>query len=547
MLLQLRIKDLAIIDEQLVQFAPGLNVITGETGAGKSILLQALELVLGAKPKGDIARTGSDGWMVEAVLDLTGVPEEIRQSLPDILDSEELIISRSSQKSGKGRVYVNGHLASLNVLQEIAQKLVNICGQGQFVSLLDPNYHLTLIDGFAKLAPEIGKYRIVYTEWVNKRNALKEIEEKLSTASRRRVELEILLEELRPLELTKNLRLDLEENVRIASQSEKAVDLAQSLTSALNSHDGIYSQMRKIQSTFNELVKSGLVTAGLREHLDQALDSLAILENGIDKAISKAELDPRALDQLRERLAEVARLERKFRLDSNGLFELWQNAESEYKSFESAENIETRRKEVLTLETQVRSLAVALSKKRLAASSSLIKAVESELGELNLGAAKLKVQFVEHAPNANGFDHAEILIATNTGEELRPLKQVASGGELSRILLVLKKVLKDRTGVNVLIFDEVDAGVSGKVARAVGEKLKALSQGTQVVCITHLPQVASLADRHLLVEKRVASGRTISEVVELTLDQRIEELARMLSGHTVSESARASAREMLAT
>jgi DNA repair protein RecN (Recombination protein N) len=545
MLLQLRVKDLAIIEEQEISFGPGLNVITGETGAGKSILLQALELVLGAKPKGDIARTGSDGWLVEAVLDLKDISPQIRSNLPDLLDSDEVILSRSSQKSGKGRVYVNGHLASLNVLQDLAQRLVNICGQGQFVSLLDSAYHLELIDGYAQLSDELAKYRESFQVWSKKRTELREIEEKVSGASRRRVELEILLEELRPLNLTADLRFSLEEQVRQAAQNEKAVDVAQSVLSALNTHDGIYAQIRKLQSSASELQKLGFVSADDRHSLEAASDQIAAFEAGIERAVSACDLDSAKLEELRESLAEVARLERKFRLDSAGLYALWQSAEKEYLSFESEENIDARRKELQTLEMAVREQATSLSSKRKDASKRLGKLVVQELKELNLAGAQLEISFKEKELSLNGIDTAEILIATNTGEQLRPLKQVASGGELSRILLVLKKVLKDKTGVNVLIFDEVDSGVSGKVARAVGEKLKALAQGTQVICITHLPQVASLADRHLLVEKRVRSGRTVSEVVELSLEERVEELARMLSGHSVSESARASAREML--
>jgi DNA repair protein RecN (Recombination protein N) len=285
----------------------------------------------------------------------------------------------------------------------------------------------------------------------------------------------------------------------------------------------------------------------LREGLELVRSAAMDFEAAVSERATGISLNEEELETLEQRLTELARLQRKYRVDDRGLVELLEAYRGELRSIEDIEQLELRAKKVNELEKNVSALAEALAEKRRSVGESLSKLVEPELKELNMPHARLAVQATRGQLSIQGMDTLELMISSNKGEALKPLKQVASGGELSRVLLVLKKVLQERSGVHVLIFDEIDAGVSGGVARAVGEKLKALSEHSQVLCITHLPQIASLADNHLLVEKKIGGKRTVSVVKELVGDEKVDEIARMLAGYKVTSASRESARELLSS
>lgn len=547
MLRELHIKNFVIIEDEQISFAEGLNVISGETGSGKSMLLQALELILGGRPKGQYVRAGTDGWEIEALFDLTVLDERSRALLPSFVSQEdELLLMRSMNNAGRGKIYINGRLGTVALLEEIASGLVNICGQGQHVHLLDPHYHLELLDGFAGNDELLEKYRENYSLWQEANKELQAVMERQQHAVIRKAELEAVFEELNKVELREGIRAELESIVKRMGNAEGILQGASQVDQILNGENAVYSQLSQLGKVLADIKKYDDEVSKIEGILETALDTLHDFEVSFDDYIASVDVDQAELDLNRDKLAEIARLERKYRCTYGELLALKEKVTTELNEINDPESFDRLKQEVEQKKEVVVSLAGELSKKRKKAASSLTKQVASELKELNMPSATLEVSFVDCELGPTGHDKVEILISTNKGEECKPLRMVASGGELSRIMLVLKKILRDRSGVNVLIFDEVDTGISGSVARAVGEKLKALSEHSQVLCITHLAQVASLGDHHLLVEK-ITKDRTQTKIRTIFDEERVEEIARMLAGYKITAASRESARELLAS
>lgn len=545
MLQELHIKNFVIIEDEHISFAPGLNVISGETGSGKSMLLQALELILGARPKGQYVRSGTDGWEVEALFDLSFLDERLRASLPAIVGEEkELLLMRGMNSAGRGKIYINGRLGTVSLLEEIALSLVNICGQGQQVRLLEPSYHLELLDGFAANDELLECYRGAYVDWQAACKELEEAAQKQKHAAIRRAELENIFEELKKVEVRAGIRAELENIVRRMANAEGILAESAQIGQLLNDEGGIYEQFSKLIKMATGLSKLDEGASEVEGLADAALEALHIFEAALSDYVSSIDVDQKELDSKRDHLAEVARLERKYRCSDADLAALKGSVEKELNEISDPESFERLRSGVDEKKKVVSKLADELSGKRKKAAASLAKQVVSELKELNMPEAKLEVVISEGELTPSGKDRLEMMISTNKGEPCKPLRSVASGGELSRIMLVLKKILRDRSGVNVLIFDEVDSGISGSVARAVGDKLKSLSEHSQVLCITHLAQVASLGDHHLLVEK-VVGERTKTKIREISGDERVNEIARMLAGYKITAATRESAKELL--
>lgn len=546
MLCDLHIRNVAIIEEQTVSFGNGLNVISGETGSGKSIILSALEFLLGGKPKDHLIRTGAEELEIQASFDLKSLPDSVRADLPDLAQASELSLSRTFNRSGRGKVFINGKLSTVTLLGEVTSKLVNICGQNQHIRLLDPRYHLALVDGFGGYATTVDRYSEIYREWKKNDQELRERNERIERNALRQAELEFIAEELREAKLVSGLREQLEADVKRLSRGEGVINSARLLLDAVRSDGGLGDQMALVSGKLQELIKQDPEVEKIAESLRNARLQVEEFESSLDQYSEGVEVDPEALETLRERLAEVARLERKYRTNDQGLLELLEKTQRELSELGSDEGMAKLQAKVSALRVEVEKLADELSEHRSKAGKRLAREVEKELAELNMTGAKLELRLERGELSSLGRDHGEIFLSTNKGEPLLELRRIASGGELSRIMLVLKKILKDRSGVNILIFDEVDSGISGGVARAVGQKLRQLAQHSQVICITHLAQVASLADRHLLVGKKVGK-RTISVVRELSEEERIEEIARMLAGYEVTPAARESARELVSS
>jgi DNA repair protein RecN (Recombination protein N) len=546
MLTDLQISNFAIIEEQTVSFGPGLNVISGETGAGKSIILSAIELVLGGRASAHVVREGAEALEVQAVFDLRTIVPEIRAELPDYIQGDDLVVSRTITESGKGKVFINGKLASVSLLQDVVGKIVSLCKQGQQMRLLEKAFHTEIVDLFGGLADLRGEYQSVYHDWGRERDALEEIEKRLADGEARREDLLDRIKELSKAAPSAGLRDQLEQRVKLLRNSEKVIESYQLITETISAEPGLLSLTRVVSSELERIHQHDASIQPLCALIESVRAELMELDSEITDRAAEVSVDDRALEKMESQLAELARLQRKYRTDDQGLVGLLTQYQEELRLIDNEGAISQIRKRVEQLNKQARGVAEKLSVQRRSVTEKLSRLVEPELHELNMPGARLSAQFVATELGLHGLETLELMMATNKGEPLKPLKQVASGGELSRILLVLKKVLQERSGVHVLIFDEIDAGVSGGVARAVGEKLKTLSQHSQVLCITHLPQIASLADKHLLVEKQVGK-RTVSVVRELNNDQKIDEIARMLAGYKITPASRESARELLSS
>ncbi len=547
MLRELQISQFAIIEKQSIEFGSGLNVISGETGAGKSVILQAFDLILGGRPKPKYIRTGTEGWQVEALFDLSSLPQNLREQLPESIEGDELVVSRSMSSSGRGKVYLNGHLGSVSLLQETCRSLMNICAQGHHVRLLEPTYHLELVDTYADNGQLLQRYKQRFAQWKELSHKLHERKERREQNLLRRAELEFVVEELSSLAIHETLRQELETEISRLTNSEQILEQVGALLEVLqNERSGVSGMLDRVFSELQGLSRLDSSFSGQIERVSRVQQEIEELEIDLQGYAGQVELLPEELESLRERLSSVASLERKYRTDCSGLVSLFKRAEEELSLLDDEYSLGVLEQECESAYADCLELAEKLRATRKIAAGRLVQEVSQELAELNMPDALLSVSVEEGELGVRGADRVELRISTNKGEPLRPLREIASGGELSRIMLVLKKVLRDTSGVDVLVFDEVDTGVSGGVARSVGEKLKQLSEHSQVVCITHLAQVASLADRHFLVEKVVAD-RTTSVLRALSSEERVEEIARMLAGYEITAATRESARELLSS
>ncbi len=541
MLSELCIKDFAIIDSQTISFRSGLNVISGETGAGKSVILQALELILGGRPSPKYLIPDTEGWELQALFTLSDLPADLREKLPDGTNTDELLITRTMNHAGRGRVYINGRLATVQMLQETCSVLVQICSQGGQSRLLNPDYHLELIDDFAGLGELRQQYAMKWERLRDKKKELSDIEARKEKSLLRTAELHYVVDELGEVELGPEVRSSYEKQIKELEATEHLLSTGQSLRELYTADDGLYTHLFRLKKEYEALARMYDRFEPLADQVAQATTLIEDSELELEKALSSTESDEEALELLRGKLSRLSHLQRKYSTDEKGLCTLLEQAQAELSLIQGEGDTDKLRAEIDTLETQVRSVAEKLSKKRGEAAKKLVSEVTEELKDLNMKHTALHISHERVDYRMHGQDRIEFMLRSSKGEKVFPLREIASGGELSRILLVLKKVLRDKTGVNVLVFDEVDTGISGSVARGVGEKLKSVATDSQVVCITHLAQVASLADAHFLVNKL----ETGCAITELSQEEKIEEIARMLAGYKVTAASRESARELL--
>lgn len=542
MLTELQIKNFAIIEEQTVSFVSGLNVITGETGAGKSIILNALEFLLGGKSSADNIRQGEDSLEVTAVFEIEMQMFEI---LPEIARVNELMVSRSYYSNGKNKVFINGKVATVSLLKEITEKIITLCGQSEFVRLLDPKFHISIIDNYGEHKQLLAEYQGLYSDWLNTKNEYHKLLDDNAKIQIQREQLELILEDLNQLSPAIGLREHLTNKINLFKNSENLKEIFHKLNLMFEGDGCVLDQVKNIHSLLSDACKLDSGISALLSKVDLILDNSNELYSEVESYGQEIDVNDVELDQLRNRLSELARLERKYKTNDEGLAHLYDDAKQKLLAVNSSDT------SIAKLETQLRkceqdllSIGREISKRRRTAAEKLSRTVSVELAELAMKSAVLKFDFIEVDPTATGIDSGEFKFSANKGEGLKPLKNIASGGELSRLTLVIKKLIKEERGVNVLVFDEVDTGVSGSVARAVGQKLKDLGKNSQVICITHIPQVASLADQHLFVFKNSAE-RTRSAVKVLTVNERTEEIARMLSGDKITKASLKAAEELL--
>lgn len=534
MLRYLRIRNLAIIDEVEVEFGAGFNVLTGETGAGKSIIIGALNLLMGAKSSPDLLRTGEAEADVEGMFE---IPEAalVPRDLDDFVDgARELILSRRVFSSGRSRCFINGNLTTQSALQSLRGSLVRIFGQHEQQTLLNPDDHAEILDRFGGLEPLTRAVSDAY-------HAMRSADRGLAEAQRRLDELEDLRkanaedeEELLEAALEPNEEDELSEERELLN---KAVQIRER---AFEAYQGLYSGSRSVIDQFADVRKAVdfLVSANsklesLKENLEEAIYRVEDLAQELRHVAEAAQDNPSRLEHIEQRLAAIRRLKRKHGTDVAGLIEKLETLSSE-----SGEIIDVRAT-VKRLSRQVEERraeffaeAQKLSDARREAANKLTKSMKEELADLAMPEAEFVVMFKEldrAEASVSGLERVEFLLAANPGESPRPLARIASGGELSRIMLALKSLPSPTEArPSTMIFDEVDAGIGGRTALAVASRLARVAAAQQVLCVTHLHQIAALGDRHISVRKSVKEGRTSIEVVPLTGEARIEELTRMI-------------------
>lgn len=547
MLEELQIRNFAIIDELTIKFQSGMNVFTGETGAGKSIIVDAIELVVGGKAETDMIRAGYDESEITASFDISAL-DEVKKRLSELgYDESEIILRRVLSRSGKSRAYINGKLVPVSLLKEVGALLIDIHGQHQHQSLLNPATHLEHLDRFAGLLPLRERYSVVYFKWVNIKDEINKLREMEKIRSER---MDFLSYEVREIEEAK-LNPDEEEYLKterqILSNSEKFLSFAR------DGYDNIYAKEGSVLEVLNSLKKRAeellRVDPALKESVDGIENSIVLLNEVamfLQKYIDKFNFDPARLDEIESRLALIGRLKKKYGGTIQEILQRCNELKAELKKIESAdERLRELEKEEAELYKELNALAEKLREMRIRSSKKLKKGIESELNMLGMEKAIFEVSIKESDFQENGADDVEFFISTNPGEEVRRLAMVVSGGELSRIMLAMKKVLAGCSGVPVLIFDEIDAGIGGAVAEVVGKKLKEVSEEHQVLCVTHLPQIACYAGAHYFVSKQEDKGRTVTRVKQLDKQERIEELARMISGLELTKKSREYAKELL--
>jgi len=557
MLCCLRIQQLAIIEESEIEFGLGLNILSGETGSGKSILIHALQLVLGGRARAEMIRGGAEQASVEALFELApGSPILEHES---IAGNTELVIRRVVNASGRSRAYVNGSLTTLNQLKDLASGLVDISSQHEHHSLTKASAHLRYLDAYGELDEQtravgeaVGRAQVAH-------RALAEWDERLRVQSEREDLLRYQAREIEEVDPKAGEEEQLEVAVLRLRHGAELARVTRDAEFHLYSGEGNVAAV--LSRTITELERLVSADPALEPFVGQLESARAEIED------AGAELghygrgirwEPHLLEETEERLRALRRLRRKYGSTIEGVIERFDSIREELLHFDDAEGHRARLEAAADNSLQVAGgVAAQLSQARKATSANLGKGITAELQSLGMGGAEVLVEVAPLVADANqlqisgarlgptGMDRVELMIAPNPGEEPRPLAKIASGGELSRALLAIKKILAGVGPSGLYVFDEVDTGVGGAVAEVIGRKLDALSDHRQVVCITHLPQIAAFADRHLLVSKGIQNGRTRSVVRPLAEEERHEEIARMLGGIDITATTRQVAAELI--
>ncbi len=551
-LVALRVKDFAIVDAIEVEFDRGLTVLTGETGAGKSILVDALTLALGGRASSELVRSGAEAAEVEALFDLTGataVKEFLSTSGLMEAGEDELVIRRVISRSGKNRVWINGRQGSAGRLFELGRFLVDVYGQHEYQTLLQQDQHRGLLDSFGGLDGKLEHYRGSWSKLKSLKDELAALD--LNETQRRERE-DLLLFRVREIETIgpepgEDERLALEREVLRHAETLKlaAMDGA---AYVYENDDAVVGGLRKVA---DELRAAAIHDPWFTGPADQVDSATALLEDAAQELIRRAdkiEADPKRLEWVEDRVHAIKRLTQKHGGTVGDVLAALESARAELSSLT---NFEDRRSElgdrVAAAEKDARAAADKLTRARKKTGKALARGVEDELSSLGMDQTRFEVRLdrMDEGLGPFGGDSVSFYLSPNPGEDLKPLEKIASGGELSRIMLALRVLLSGEGESLALVFDEVDAGIGGAVAEAVGLRMRSLADRRQVLCVTHLPQIASLAHNHLRVSKRSAADRTKAEVEQLAEKERIEEVARMLSGRDVTKATRAHAQEML--
>ncbi len=555
MLDRLKISNLAVIQEVEVEFKSGLNILSGETGAGKSIVIQAVGLLLGERAHAELIRAGAAEGSVEGLFDI-GKRRDIRSRLEKHgfthSDQGELHIKRIVAQNGKHRAYVNGGLCTLSVLQEITEGLIDLCAQHEHQSLLRPSVQLELLDHYGGLGAQALEYSALFSHVRSIRSEL----EHLSTAEEERNRkldfYKFQIEELDAANFERGEDERLAQEKALLQTAEKRLGLAHKVLECVSKEsDGALLRIQEASSALGNLGELDPDFSKYEESLENARHHLNEVEYALSKYVSHFECDPNRLEEIQERLALMATLRRKYGTTVDEMLAHLDRMRQE--AAELAGSDERRaelQSELAGALVELRKKVTKLSQARKSVAKVLGESVTSELKDLRMSDAKFEVKIATVAEDSQwtqegGADRISFEICANRGEEAKALQKVASGGELSRLMLAMRRVISNQGGIGIYLFDEIDTGIGGQTAFEVGRKLKSVAGHSQVICITHLPQIACFANHHLSVEKQTKKGRTETRIIVLDIEKRSEEVARMLGGAKVTPSSLKNARELI--
>ena len=547
MLNQLSVRNVAVIDKLDINLHDGVSVLTGETGAGKSIIIDSINMILGDRANKELVRYGTDKAVVQAVFDAPKSVINILEENDIDVEDETVIITRQVTKEGKSVARINGMVVTLNILREISDRLINIHGQHDNQALLTPIRHITFLDAYADNEEYINRYKDILSK-------KREIEKKISSLEMDEQEkmqrIDLLEYQIKKASLEKGEEDDLREQRDIYTNAEQITKSVNEAYMNLYEGDEIQSAYDGISIAVNEISQISDLNPQLKsiyDTLNEIMYSLEDTAHEIKEFGETVEFDEQTLNEIEERLDLISRLKRKYGNSIEEILEYLKKAESELNDIKlSDERTNELKEELKNITKELKEKGNVLTQRRENAAKVLEENIEKSLHELNMEKSKFKVNIENDGTfYDNGMDKVEFLISTNPGEPLKPLVKIASGGELSRVMLAIKSILADSDGVDTMIFDEIDTGVSGKAAMSIAKKLAVIAKNKQVICITHLPQLTAMADNHYLIQKNTDGELASTTLKELDEEGRELELARIIDGGEVTELALSHAKQML--
>ena len=548
MLELLHIENIAIIEAADIEFAPGFNALTGETGAGKSIVIDSLSAVLGQRTSRELIRTGAEKAFVSAAF--SGTAPELTEELGIQPEADgTLLLQREIQTDGKNVCRVNGRPVTVGQLRALGARLLNIHGQHDGQQLLDEEQHIVYLDSFGRVESLAITYAEKYKNFTDIRRQIGALQMDEAEKARRVDTLQYQIEELRRAKLTPGEEEELTARRGMLRNAEKFLDAVAGADYALNGDDsggGALSALRQAQDALSGVRHLDDAFGQLYERLGEAYSEVYDIAATVEDKRGELDVSPGELDRVESRMDLLYRLKKKYGATVEDMLDYQARCEAELAQIEDAGDTLVRLEQALSkAEKEARQAAQALSDARKAAADRLTAQILTELQQLDMGKIRFAVDFAEKPLDSDGMDTVRFLMSANVGEELRPIHKIASGGELARIMLAMKNVLSEQDHVGTMVFDEVDTGVSGRAAQKVAEKMARISRRKQVLCVTHLPQLAAMADTHFSVEKGERDGRTYTEVRRLDREQRRRELARLTGGSHVSQTMLDGAEELL--
>lgn len=540
MLSELYIENLAVIEKATIDFSDKLNVFTGETGAGKSILINGINAILGQRVTKDIVRTGTDKAVISALF--TDIGDNVLQVLDELGISAEdgqLFLTREIRSDGGSVARVNSRAVNVSVLKVIGETLVTIHGQHDNQILMAPERHIDILDSYAESEALIEDYHCSFRELQSIAKKINKIKTEQSKKEFRMAELADIVEEINALNIHEGEDKEIEAELNISKNAvaiSEALYMAKQLLSGDDDTDGAVEMTQRASQSVEGYTDIMTEISPIYDRLSSAAIEMEDISEEIGSLLDSLDIDPKRYDYLNQRSDELRRIMKKYGPELDDVLTTLENSQNELDELSGAEqSLDELNKEKERLLAEVSKKAKALSDHRKKAGERFVSQVTEELEFLNMPKVKLVVQQKTGKLTINGMDSIEFLISANLGEEPKPIAKIASGGELSRIMLALKNVIAEKDSIGTLIFDEIDTGVSGRAAQKIGIKLKQISRLRQVLCVTHLAQMAVMADNHLLIEKNIQGDRTVTTVRTLDHEQRKYEIARIMGGENITE------------